>query len=188
MPSHRQGRRSRGFSSPFFTSHSHRSHEAYAFRDPFELFDAIFRDFDDIFSAHARHSASSSTPFSPFRPHRSRSLFDDPFFASAPTFPAFPPPIPSIPPMFMAPFPLTFEDTGGSRRQGAQTTSYVSHTVNGATRSTHTRCDKDVSNLNLSAGILFHDLSRGMSMLLTSILMVVKSTQSITSNSLFVGS
>ena len=143
---HMQGHASHGFSSPFFTSHSHQFRSTNFFRDPLELFDSIFRDFDDLFMTEAAPSTQTFTPFSPLgslgsqRP-RGMFNFDDPFFGPTPGLLST---VPIFPPMLTSSFA---QGSGREHGRGYQvrTESYVSHTVNGVSQSTHTRRDGDVS-------------------------------------------
>lgn len=141
---HMQGHASHGFSSPFFTSHSHQFRSTNFFRDPLELFDSIFRDFDDLFMTEAVPSTQTFTPFSPLgslgsqRP-RGMFNFDDPFFGPTPGLLST---VPIFPPMLTSSFA---QGSGREHGRGYQvrTESYVSHTVNGVSQSTHTRRDGD---------------------------------------------
>ncbi|KXN86546.1 Chaperone protein DnaJ [Leucoagaricus sp. SymC.cos] len=132
-PGHRASRGGRGFSSPFFTTHRHRSYSDFVFRDPFELFDAIFRDFDDIFGSR---TAPTFAPLSPFG-QRSFGMSHEPLFPSTLS------PIPSFPPMLMRPTGPGVEDPLHRGSHYSQSERYVSQTVNGITQSTHIRRDQD---------------------------------------------
>ncbi len=121
--SRQRGHRSHTFPSPFFTPQYHHPHSNFAFRDPFELFNALFREMDEIFSA--------PFPFGGIHPHRSQSLSPNSFFS------------PAMPTLPLDPFGIGFGQERGPR--GGASETFVSTTINGVTQTTHTRRDEDVS-------------------------------------------
>ncbi|KAJ3571923.1 hypothetical protein NP233_g3441 [Leucocoprinus birnbaumii] len=141
MPGFSYGHRAPPFSSSFFNFQRSPPHSHPAFRDPFELFDAIFRDFDDIFTTHP--NAPTHTNFTSFNPlgasfnQRSRGPFDDPFFGPTPGFSS------SFSSFGSSSFGQGFGDNQRPRGHFVQSQSFVSHTVNGVTQSTYTKCDSD---------------------------------------------
>lgn len=135
-PGRRHGHRSHTFADPFFAHRPHHSYSNFAFRDPFELFSSIFRDFDEIFGPP---SVPTFTPFHPFgsmHSQRSYSLFPDSLF------------VPSMPTIAFDPFPSGFEHSRGPRGQ-FYSESIMTSTVNGVTHTVHTRMDENVSNISI---------------------------------------
>lgn len=144
-----RGHRSHTFPSPFF-SHHH-SYSNFAFKDPFELFDALFQDMDAVFSS----SFNAHSPFDSFggmHPHRSQSLFSNTFLG------------PAIPTLVLDPFGSGFGQERGTR--GSTSESFVSTTINGVTQTIRTRRDKDASPsfslLHASSDVLYRETNTSL--------------------------
>lgn len=122
------------FSTSFFTHHHphHHPFSGFAFSDPFELFNSIFRDFEDEgFGISAMHPFTSFPPFGGMSMFRSHSL--------PPTSPF----LPSFPRSHtLDPFQSIFDD-GWTQGGSSFSESYSSTTINGVTETLHKRWDSD---------------------------------------------
>lgn len=129
VPGHQHGHRSHTFPGSFSTYHHHHAYPNFVFRDPFELFESIFRDFEEAF----RPPNQLFDPFGVFNSHHPRNLFSESIFSMPPMLP--------ISAITLGPGP---EHHSGPRGNFFSE-SVVTQTVNGVTQTIHTRRDQDVS-------------------------------------------